>query len=170
LPLLEALEAWSKPGIIPESLCRIGEWRCWARRGSRDGPRVELPIETWKPSQLALEHPISRPGELRIIDENLLCRYKLKKVPEKQRDGEIKVFERLVTVEIWYDPVFVPVAGPRAQSLEAKFKQWLAGLDYIPSLPECRTAFPGEKRDTMRDLKRVHAPSRRGRPRTKIGD
>jgi hypothetical protein len=119
--------------VVPDLLCRSGEWECWARR-SKDGPRVQLPTAKWECREgpwvelpaFRLAGRLPDPEALRIIDENLIERYKRRPVSEKQRDGEIKTFERLVAVETWYDPVFAPAAPEglsRPYALQA-FADW----------------------------------------------
>jgi hypothetical protein len=178
LPLPEAAKAWDACGLFIEPLCRNGEWRCWARRGSRDGPWIELPIKAWELPPDYRPSAFQQPGELRIIDRDYVCRYKLseERVPMRHPETGRKVFvteERRVTTEKWYDPVFAPAAAPRTQfsasTLETEFKRWVTSLDHIPRLAECRAAFQDKPRDTIRALKRVHAPGPFGRPPKKVG-
>jgi hypothetical protein len=84
--------------VLPDALCRSGEWRCWARRGSKDAPRVQLPTAKWECREgpmvelpaFQLAGRLPDPEALRIVDENLIQRYKRQPRYEKQRDGEIK--------------------------------------------------------------------------------
>jgi hypothetical protein len=128
LPLLEALEEWAEPGALAEPLCASGEWVCWARPGSRDAPYEKLPTEAWSIPTVRTHH-IARPGELRIANANLMFRCDFRQVREKQHDGEVKTFERLVTTETWYDPLFIRVEiGPELsyRERERAFLEWCA--------------------------------------------
>jgi hypothetical protein len=102
----------------------------------------------------------------------LLCRYEVCKVPEKQRDGEIKTFERLVAVETWYNLVFAPAPLPRTcvfrKPPEEVFKEWLTTLSGpYPSRPKARAAMQGKLTTrVVDDLWSKNNPRGKGRPRT----
>jgi hypothetical protein len=186
LPLLEALKAWAEGGVLVESLCRIGEWRCWARRGSRDGPWVELPAKAWDERSgpridlpaLGIAGHLPDPERLRIISPDCLVRLTLREVRERQRDGEIKIFERLVTDEEWFDPRFAPTDSippvrtqrDRAASRKA-VERWVKdnfeGLpsEQVPNRPQMLELAQAELGDWVKPtwIKELKPPSRAGR-------
>ena len=176
--MLEAFPPDEWAGVLIEPLCASGEAVCWARRGSPDGPWVELRAEAWDPSPLARDHPISRPGELRIVSEGLLCRYELREQPVKTRQGGrtiIVIEERLVAIERWYEPRIALATEnvPRGYS-RPRVECWVRDV-YMPSLrgrvpsraemiAAVKAEWPGAPKREIERLKAKYLPGKPGRP------
>jgi hypothetical protein len=127
-PLLEALKEWGEPGQLVEPLCENGEWICWARRGSRDGPWVKLPVEAWE----QIPHRV-HPRGLRIISPDYMQRVELVRAPERFSETGRKVPDeeppRRVVLEHWFSPVFLRIAiGPELpyRERERVYHDWCA--------------------------------------------
>jgi hypothetical protein len=86
--------------------CARGQVVCWARRGSQlDASGRSSPDGPWVAAGRSM-------GGLRIVDQNLLCRYELREERVRTRKDErtvIEIQERLVAVEIWFEPRFARV-------------------------------------------------------------
>jgi hypothetical protein len=118
-------------GHLIEPMCASGRVICQARRGSPDGPQVELPAEAWLPSQPPGTNPFGF-GDLRVRSENYASRIELREERVRARDGTITLKERLVAVEIWYEPRFAladsipPVQSQRDRAAARKaVERWI---------------------------------------------
>jgi hypothetical protein len=178
-PLLEMWPDFSEGEARRQ--CARGEVVCWARRGSPDGPWVELPAKAWEERDgpwvelpaFGLAGRLPDPKALRIISPELLVRYERR---EKQRNGEIKTFERLVAVERWYEPRFAladSAPPPGSSAWRRQLKDWLKH-QYVPSLkgrvpprPQViaavKAVWPDASDHMIRSLKRKYLRGKPGR-------
>ena len=176
LPLLEAFSDFFEDDV--RKRCQHGEWLCWARRGSRDAQRTQVPIAAWP--------------YIRIRGVNLLSHEEWRAERVKIRHAEINygrpVFateDRLCVVEKWFDPLFAPagavapIRGHHERTVsKSTVDRWFRN-EYAPSLGEQRPNRDKMVRDVrnkwgkdvpikfVHELKSKYARGKAGRPQGK---